>query len=169
LDEELHKVLIQPNGDIVAVGYYENAMEEDDLVLIRLTDSLPPTAQLTADPLSGCWPLTIHYFDKSIGNPASWQWSFPGGVPATSTERNPTVVYNQPGTYSATLTVSNSLGNSTITSTDIITVNAPPTADFTYTTNGNDVAFLNTTSGVTTANWNFGDGTTSTSNSPGHT
>lgn len=37
----------------------------------------------------------------------SYQWSFPGGSPATSTEENPQVIYSQPGTYTITLTSSN--------------------------------------------------------------
>lgn len=168
-DEELHKVLVQPNGDILAVGYYDNLMDEDDMVLIRLTDTLSPTAQFSSLTPNGCWPLTVHFDDNSIGNPTSWQWSFPGATPATSTEKDPVVVYQQPGTYSVTLTVSNSSGISTHTRTDMITVYAAPTADFTFTTNGNDVAFLNTSSGVTNANWDFGDGTTSTLTSPSHT
>ena len=168
-DEELHKVLVQPNGDILAVGYYDNSLDEDDMVLIRLTDSLPPTANLYANFANGCWPLSVHFDDLSTGNPTSWLWSFPGGTPSTSTERNPTVVYNQPGIYAVTLTVSNSLGSDSHTVSDIVTVNTAPTADFTYTANGNEVAFMNTTSGVTTASWNFGDGTTSTLNSPSHT
>ncbi len=168
LDEELHKVLVQPNGDILAVGYYENSLEEDDLVLLRLTDSLPPTANFYADFAYGCYPLSVHFNESAAGNPGTWQWSFPGGTPATSSERNPIIVYYEPGTYSATLTVSNSLGTSTYTATDIVTVTAAPAADFTYTTNGNDVAFMNTTAGATAASWDFGDGNTSTVYSPNH-
>ncbi len=40
----------------------------------------------------------------------SYSWSFPGGVPATSTAVNPVVNYPNPGTYSATLTVTNAAG-----------------------------------------------------------
>ena len=38
-------------------------------------------------------------------------WTCPGGTPATSTNRHPTIVYNTPGTYNVTLTVTNSWGN----------------------------------------------------------
>lgn len=57
-------------------------------------------------------------------------------------------MYNQPGIYAVTLTVSNSLGSDSHTVTDIVTVNTAPTADFTYTANGNEVAFINTTSAL---------------------
>lgn len=167
-DEELHKVVVQPNGDILAVGYYENNLEENDMVLLRLTDSLPPTANFNANFAYGCHPRTVNFNESSAGNPSTWQWSFPGGTPATSSERNPIVVYYEPGIYSVTLTVSNSLGTSTYTATDIVTVITAPPADFTYTTNGNEASFMNTTAGITSASWNFGDGNTSTVLSPNH-
>ena len=46
---------------------------------------------------------------------ATWSWSFPGGVPATSNLRNPKVVYNAPGEFDVTLTVTNPNGTSTKT------------------------------------------------------
>ena len=35
----------------------------------------------------------------------NWRWYFPGGMPDSSTEPNPTVVYQQPGMYDVNLTV----------------------------------------------------------------
>jgi hypothetical protein len=48
-------------------------------------------------------------FQGSFGGfkPTSWLWHFEGGVPATSTEQNPTVRYERPGRYRVTLTTSN--------------------------------------------------------------
>ena len=51
----------------------------------------------------------------SSGNVTSWNWIFEGGTPATSTEQNPVVTYNNVGSYSVTLTVSD--GNTSATST----------------------------------------------------
>ncbi len=43
-------------------------------------------------------------------------------------------------------------------------------ANFTYTQNGaGAVNFINTSSGASSYNWNFGDGTSSTVTSPSHT
>ncbi|MFY9309471.1 MAG: T9SS type A sorting domain-containing protein [Bacteroidia bacterium] len=58
-----------------------------------------PFASFAADSLSGCPGLTVHFSDSTLNNPTSWQWTFPGGTPATSTQQNPTVVYNTPGTF----------------------------------------------------------------------
>ena len=53
----------------------------------------------------------VHFTDNSWGGQiVSWNWEFEGGTPATSTDQNPTVTYNQTGTYSVRLTVTNSDG-----------------------------------------------------------
>jgi PKD repeat protein len=40
-----------------------------------------------------------------IGVPEKYQWTFPGGAPATSTQKNPVVTYDFCGTYDVTLIV----------------------------------------------------------------
>lgn len=72
-----------------------------------------------------CNADTFHFEDHSVLNHAgaTWSWSFPGGSPATSTQRNPDVVYTTPGSYTVTLTVTD--GNAQSDSeTLVITVSA---------------------------------------------
>jgi photosystem II stability/assembly factor-like uncharacterized protein len=69
-----------------------------------------PVAHPQVDKLSytiNCVADTFHFEDHSVINHtgASWAWSFPGGNPSSSTQRNPDVVYSTPGTYVVTLTV----------------------------------------------------------------
>jgi len=54
----------------------------------------------------------VRFTDLSANFPTRWEWTFEGGTPATSTEQNPTVVYNTPGKFKVTLQVFNSLGAS---------------------------------------------------------
>ncbi|MEI6488726.1 MAG: M43 family zinc metalloprotease [Bacteroidota bacterium] len=61
------------------------------------------------------------------GNPTSWSWSFPGGTPSTSTDSTPTVVYNTPGLYNVSLSVSNASGTVSANKVGYIRVN-PSTA-----------------------------------------
>lgn len=50
---------------------------------------------------------SVNFTDQSVGNPTSWQWTFQGGTPYTSDVQNPSnIVYNNPGLYDVTLTVS---------------------------------------------------------------
>ena len=54
----------------------------------------------------------VRFSDLSANFPTRWEWTFEGGTPSTSTEQNPTVVYNTPGKFKVTLTVYNSVGAS---------------------------------------------------------
>lgn len=66
---------------------------------------------------------SVSFTDQSTGEPTSWEWTFEGGTPASSTEQNPTVVYNTGGAYDVTLTVYNASGSSTLTKPNYINVN----------------------------------------------
>ncbi len=57
-----------------------------------------------------CRGLPVNFTDISLHNIASREWSFPGGEPSTSTDANPTVVYNSEGSYDVTLTVTTTDG-----------------------------------------------------------
>ncbi len=72
-----------------------------------------PTANFTADKQLVLLGGEVNFVDLSTNFPNAWQWVFEGGDPATSTQRNPRVKYNAPGTYKVTLTATNSLGAST--------------------------------------------------------
>ncbi|HZK08167.1 MAG TPA: S8 family serine peptidase [Bacteroidales bacterium] len=68
----------------------------------------------------------VNFTDLSLGIPSTWNWTFEGGVPATSSNPNPTVSYANAGTYNVTLTVSNDFGSTTITKEDFIEVTTTP-------------------------------------------
>ncbi len=94
-----------------------------------------PQAQFVADITAGPAPLTVNFTDLSSNNPTSWSWIFEGGSPSTSSAQNPTVVYNNPGTYEVTLVASNAVGTDTETLVNYITVTqvveGAPQAQFT--------------------------------------
>ncbi len=70
-----------------------------------------------------CQQNSIDFEDLSWnGDVVDRIWTFEGGSPSTSTFPNPTVKYNQSGTFKVTLKVSNSKGSTEITKTEFITV-----------------------------------------------
>jgi PKD repeat protein len=77
---------------------------------------------------SGCSSLSVDFVDSSTGSPAAWTWNFGDG--GTSTVQHPTHVF-PPGTWTVSLTVSNSTNDSTRTRTNYVSVNggATPTPD----------------------------------------
>ena len=82
-----------------------------------------PFANFSGNVLNGCPGFTVQFSDNSFGNPTSWLWSFPGGTPSTSTDQNPVVTYNNPGSYNhVSLTVQNNFGSDSITKLNYIAV-----------------------------------------------
>ena len=68
---------------------------------------------------------SINFTDETWGAYlVSWEWTFEGGVPASSNDQNPVgITYNTIGSYDVTLTVTNANGQTeTITKQDYITV-----------------------------------------------
>ena len=125
--------------------------------------SITPTADFSITQTEGCVPMTINFVDESTTNTTSWNWSFPGGVPATSTEQNPTITYNQPGEYPVSLIAENSSGTNALTKTDYIQVSEVlPTAAFSTEINGDVVSFVNESVAATSYFWDLGDGNMST-------
>ncbi len=72
---------------------------------------------------------TVTFTDQSTGGATSWNWTFEGGDPETSTDQNPTVTYAASGTFDVTLSVGNASSNDTESKTEYIEVTAPPVPD----------------------------------------
>jgi len=73
-----------------------------------------------------CFGDQVQYYDNSTGEIVSWEWTFPGGVPTSSTLQNPLVIYNSPGFYGVTLTVSDGTNSSTQTMMEYLMVHYEP-------------------------------------------
>ena len=128
------------------------------------TPTAPTTAQL------------VNFFNQSTGSPTSFQWSFGDGT--TSSLQAPVKQYAIGGNYTVTLTVSRSGSASSSVSHVISVANAAPatppvTAAFGFSpsapTAGQNVTFVDQSTGTPFSwQWNFGDGTTSSAQSPTH-
>ena len=82
---------------------------------IDFYENTSPSAQIAADRLEiNCMNDTVQFIDHSAVrlSSASWQWTFPGGTPSSSTLEDPIVVYPHPGTYDVSLTVTDAFGTS---------------------------------------------------------
>lgn len=135
----------------------------------NITVLIPPVAGFTVDINQGCAPLTVQFFSAATGQVDNYNWTFAGGVPASSTEMNPIVVFENPGLYTATLEVSNAAGSDIITQIDVVEVLPDPTASFSSVITNLDVDFTNLSTNASSYDWDFGDGNVSTETSPSHT
>jgi len=96
-----------------------------------------------------CEKLCTNFFDQSASNPTSWQWSFPGGSPDSSSDQNPTnICYNNPGAYDVTLITTSASVNDTILYPGFINVYPTPTVP-TITQTGDTL----TSSSATSYQW----------------
>ncbi|MEM9985138.1 MAG: PKD domain-containing protein, partial [Bacteroidota bacterium] len=144
-----------------------NALPFSDVVIVYEA----PILNFSVDNTEACDPpLTVNFTNTSQSNGAEnvqYQWSFPGGdLPGGgNTFTGPTpppVTYNNPGNYDASLILTSSnLCNDTLVITDLIGiggVNVDFTADNQNICLGDSINFTsNTTGGVSSLGWNFGE------------
>ena len=157
--------------EVASVSLAKSAGYTPVTIHARYSLATSPVANFTANRTAGLAPLAVQFNDTSIGDPTAWLWSF--GDNTTSTEQHPIHTYTTAGVYTVSLTATNAGGSSTETKTDYITVLEPPVAVFTANvTEGNmplAVRFIDQSAGNVTAwFWDFGDGVTSTEQSPTH-
>lgn len=136
------------------------------------------TVVITAQPSAGPYPLVVK-FTSTVTNydgDLTYSWNFGDG--GTSDEASPTHTYEEPGNYSASLTVTDSEDRTGVSNTLTIRVtrSVNPTATISASVDHGygplAVDFMSTVDGGVppyTYLWNFGDGTTSTQANPSHT
>lgn len=116
-------MFINYNENKLKIGTSRGAFEH------TLYEISPPNALISVGNNKISCPAAekVQFKDYSVVRNASatWQWSFPGATPSTSTLENPVVSYkNAPnGFYPVTLTVTDQYGTSTQTLNNFIEVN----------------------------------------------
>jgi len=88
-------------------------------------------ADFTADTTYGCPGLEVTFTPVDYGGVTSWQWNF--GDDSTSTDSNPTHVYDSIGIYSVSLTVTGGCGTKAITHDSLIEIVECPEVAFSAT------------------------------------
>jgi PKD repeat protein len=136
-------------------------------------ESMAPVASFSATKVEGSTPLTVRFIDTSTNGPTSWIWSFGDGN--YDTVQNPVHTYTAKGTYTVSMTATNSIGSSTSAKNDYIVAKmAEPVASFTSNiTSGTaplTVQFNDTSLNTPTSwSWFFGDGDNVAVQNPVHT
>jgi hypothetical protein len=88
------------------------------LILVSLTlRAQPPIANFSMSPTPLCSGHVLQITDLSTGNPTAWSYTIsggmgPGGGNIVLTSQNPTVILNNPVTYTVSLVASNASGSS---------------------------------------------------------
>ena len=147
----------------------QTAQASTDIIVKAVTD-LAPVASFTMDATTGDAPFTAN-FDASTSsddnNIASYSWNFGDGN-ATASGVNTSYVYSTEGVYTAMLTVTDTAGQSTQITTQVIVtseVDLAPIASFTTSATTGEAPFLasfdasasSDDNGSVSYSWNFGD------------
>ena len=133
-----------------------------------------PVARFTADVVTGQAPLLVAFTDSSQNLPTAWVWDFGDGE--TSTERHPTHTYLTAGSYTVTLTASNTAGSDVEEKVAYIEVTPPPAPTAVFSANKQSgiapltVTFTDQSNNAPSSwAWDFGDGGTASVQNPVHT
>jgi len=81
-----------------------------------------PAAHFRSDKMKIMFGESVHFYDESGGIPSNWKWTFEGGNPSSSIEKNPVVTYSTPGLYTVRLRVSNSYGTDSVSYVNYLNV-----------------------------------------------
>ena len=84
--------------------------------------AVTPVANFNASSTSTTVNGSITFSDTSSNYPDSRLWTFEGGTPSSSTDKNPIITYSTIGTYNVTLTATNTAGSDTKTEAGYMTV-----------------------------------------------
>lgn len=125
---------LKSDGGTNADGFY---FDDFKIFYNEGTTAAVPVASFQPSSANTCLGNSISFSDFSSNVPTTWAWNFGDG--STSNQQNPTHTYLATGSYTVSLTVTNSAGTNSITSS--IVVNANPTV--TLTSNDADNVICN--------------------------
>ncbi|QNF32781.1 T9SS type A sorting domain-containing protein [Adhaeribacter swui] len=94
-----------------------------DILTTAVVCAVPLTADFVVSDTIIVAGTTVQFNDASVGVKANqWSWTFEGASTATSSQQNPVVRYDQPGTYTVSLTASFNSVSDAVTKTQYIRV-----------------------------------------------
>jgi len=90
---------------------------------------IPPMADFSYSPSTGSAPLEVQFTNLSTGEIDDWNWDFGDGT-LSSSEQNPSHIYETVGAYTVTLVVTGPGGSNARTVTDAIAVTSGPVTQY---------------------------------------
>ncbi len=122
-----------------------------------------------------CVGESLDLMGTATNSADSYFWNVPGGTPKVAFEQNPTIVYNEVGTFDITFMATNEFGTGEQVLVAQVVVKGPEVEATASETTldlaiSGDVDFTGTSATATSWEWDFGDGSDiSTEQNPSHT
>jgi PKD repeat protein len=119
---------VTDNCELVAFVQNEATKEilQGNMVTVPELQPMQATAGFMCNDNTPCITTSFQFEDQSMGNIISWNWTFEGGNPPTSTDQNPLVSYNALGQYDVRQIVYDGEVYDTLFNPQYITVIAAP-------------------------------------------
>ncbi len=119
---------VPANCEVVAFIQNEDTKEilQGNMVAVPDLEPMPATAGFTCEDETPCIATAVEFEDMSLGEIISWNWTFEGGSPASSSAQNPSVTYNTQGQYDVQLIVYDGSVYDTLLNPEYILVITPP-------------------------------------------
>lgn len=106
-----------------SIGGRNNLWKSTNLIATGATGVMELCeADFSVNKTSICAGTQVQFTDETFNSANGWEWTFTGGVPETSFDQNPTVVYNTPGYYNVTLVATDGSSSDTEVKTALIHV-----------------------------------------------
>lgn len=121
IEAESNSEKIQRRPMVAPEGYFEFEIKANHTA---------PEADFFVFQDEACADQTIQFTSQITGIANQYNWSFPGGTPASSTLPNPQVSYTTVGSYNASLTVSNAYGSTTLSKDAVVEILAEASPPF---------------------------------------
>jgi PKD repeat protein len=100
-----------------------NKIQNDVIAMANNGEPGMPLAFFGANKLVIDEGAAVNFYDFSVNQPETWEWTFEEGAPGSSNEQHPVVTYEETGSYSVSLKTVNSHGESLFTREKYIDVN----------------------------------------------
>ncbi len=158
---EIYHNPADPSEDAIRAGTYGRGLWSSPLWQ-GVMEANFEASQTTAPKECG-----INFFDLSSGVPTSWDWTFTGGTPSSSSAKNPEgITYSAYGTYDVSLTVNNAEGSDSHTINGFINISETAIPEVIFFTNdsvtctGATITLSDISTNCPTAwEWSFSPGT----------
>jgi len=131
LNGKYYRPLYEGTYDVTfsAFGYYPQTIEDVSIENGTLTilhvqlENGELIADFTASNVNVPVGSAVDFTDLTFGTPITWEWTFEGGTPASSSTQHPQgIIYDMEGSFDVSLTVSDGTNSQTVLKEDYITI-----------------------------------------------
>lgn len=114
-----YDIIETDSGNFLLCGHLATQNGSYDLLQLHISGL---QVDFSSSAETGHFPLEVSFQDETYGNPMNWNWDFDNDGVVDSQEQHPSYTYNEPGTYTVSLEVSDQFVTKTVLKEDYVRV-----------------------------------------------